>query len=300
MNTNPERVDVYRRITDQIIAAIERGAENWEMPWHKSSVVPSNAATGKAYRGINILNLWATASHKNYRSGLWATYAQWQELGAQVRKGEKAALVVFWKFNDKPEETEEEQEQDIRKKGPLARGYNVFNADQVDGFTVPDLPTLPATERIETADRFFAGLHADVRHGGGRAFYNPAGDFIQMPPFEIFKESTAYYATLAHESIHWVGASHRLNRDMKGRFGTEAYAAEELVAELGAAFLCADLGLANEPRPDHAAYVQNWLKVLRNDTRAIFTAASKAQAAADWLHSFEPAAHSSDLTESAA
>ena len=283
-----------------LLRLLSEAQRNGEMPWHKSSVIPSSAATGKAYRGINILNLWATATHKNYRSGLWATYAQWKEIGAQVRKGEKAALVVFWKFNDKPEETEEEQEQDTRKKGPLVRGYSVFNADQVDGFTVPESPILPASERIETADQFFAGLHADVRHGGSRAFYNPAGDFIQMPPFEIFKETAAYYSTLAHESIHWAGASHRLNRDLKARFGTEAYAAEELVAELGAAFLCADLGLANEPRPDHAAYVQNWLKVLRNDTGAIFTASSKAQAAADWLHSLPPVANSSDFIAPAA
>jgi hypothetical protein len=135
--------------------------------------------------------------------------AQWKELGAQVRKGEKSALVVFWKFNDKPEETEEEDEQDLKKRGPLVRGYNVFNADQVDGFTLPELPILPADERIQSADRFFNGLHADIRQGGARAFYSPAGDFIQMPPFEIFKEPTAYYATLAHESIHWVGASQR-------------------------------------------------------------------------------------------
>jgi antirestriction protein ArdC len=205
---------------------------------------------------------------------------------------------VFWKFNDKPGETEEEDEQDLKKRGPLVRGYNAFNADQVDGFTLPELPILPAAERMQSADRFFTGLNADIRNGGARAFYSPAGDFIQMPPFEIFKEPTAYYATLAHESVHWVGGSQRLNRDLKGRFGTEAYAAEELVAELGAAFLCADLGLSSEPRPDHAAYVQNWLKVLRNDTRAIFTASSRAQAAADWLHSLQPVAASPALAAS--
>jgi antirestriction protein ArdC len=140
---------------------------------------------------------------------------------------------------------------------------------------------------MESADRFFSGLKADVRNEGARAFCSPAGDFIQVPPFEIFKEPTAYYATLAHESVHWAGASQRLNRDLKGRFGTEAYAVEELVAELGAAFLCSDLGLSSEPRPDHAAYVQDWLKVLRNDTRAIFTASSKARAAADWLNALQ-------------
>ena len=254
----------------------------------EAKTIPVNAATGKPYRGVNVLTLWAIAAQHNYRSGIWATYARWLELGAQVRKGEKSAFIVFWKFRDQAAETEDEQgeEEPATKCGPIARGYNVFNADQVDGFVLPDLPTLPPTQRIEAADRFFAGLNADLRHSGSRAFYSPAGDFIQLPEFGAFKEANAYYATLAHESIHWTAAPHRLHRDLKNRFGTEAYAAEELIAELGAAFLCADLGLANEPRPDHAAYVQTWLKALRNDSRAIFTAASKAQAAADWLHSF--------------
>lgn len=284
MKTQQERADVYQKVTDQIIAAIEQGVDAWHMPWHHSATTPKNAVTGKAYRGVNVLSLWATASSNHYRSGIWATYAQWQELGAQVRKGEKSAFIVFWKFPHTAEETEEGEESENRR-GPIAYGYNVFNADQVDGYSLPDIPVLPPTERIESADRFFAALNADVRHGGGRAYYNKTEDFIQLPPFEVFKEATAYYATFAHECIHWVGASHRLNRDLKGRFGDEAYAAEELVAELGAAFLCADLNVENQPRPDHAAYIQNWVKVLRNDKHAIFTAASKAQSAADWLHS---------------
>ncbi len=286
MKTQQERADVYQRVTDQIIEAIERGADAWQMPWHQSTVIPHNALTGKPYRGVNILSLWAIATANNYHSGIWATYAQWQELGAQVRKGEKSACIVFWKFRNSAEETETGEEEDDKKHGPIARGYNVFNADQVDGFLLPEVPTLPPTERIESADRFFAKLPADLRHGGNRAYYSPREDFIQLPPFAVFKEAASYYAILGHEYIHWVGAPHRLHRDLKGRFGDHSYAAEELIAELGAAFLCADLGLANEPRPDHAAYVQNWLTVLQQDNRAIFTAASKAQAAADWLHSF--------------
>ena len=292
MKTQQERADVYQKVTDQIIAAIEQGVDAWQMPWHRSATTPTNALTGKAYRGVNVLSLWATAASNNYRSGISATYAQWQELGAQVRKGEKSAFIVFWKFPNRVEETEESEEEENRR-GPIARGYNVFNADQVDGYSLPDVPALPPTERIESADRFFAALNADVRHGGARAYYNKTEDFIQMPPFDVFKESAVYYATLAHESIHWVGALHRLNRDLKGRFGDESYAAEELVAELGAAFLCADLNVDNQPRPDHAAYVQNWLKVLRDDKRAIFTAASKAQTAADWLHSLQATASTS-------
>ena len=295
-----ERADVYQKVTDQIISAIEQGVDAWQMPWHRSATTPTNALTGKAYRGVNVLSLWTTAASSNYRSGIWATYAQWNQLGAQVRKGEKAAFIMFWKFPNRAEEAEEGEEDDNRR-GPIARGYNVFNADQVDGYSLPNIPVLPPTERIESADRFFAALNADVRHGGARAYYSKTEDFIQLPPFDVFKEAAAYYATFAHESIHWTGAPHRLNRDLKGRFGDESYAAEELVAELGAAFLCADLNVENRPRPDHAAYVQNWLKVLRNDKRAIFTAASKAQAAADWLHSLHPVATASThLTEYAA
>ena len=279
-----ERQDVYQRVTTQIIEAIEQGVDAWQMPWHRHATTPRNALTGKSYRGINILSLWATAAALNYRSGIWATYAQWTELGAQVRKGEKSTLIVFWKFRNEESETEESEEQQPKRNGCIARGYNVFNADQVEGYALPEVPTLPEGERVELADSFFDSLHADIRHGGGRAYYSKQDDYIQLPPFSAFQESAAYYATLAHESIHWTGAVQRVNRDLTGRFGNEAYAAEELVAELGAAFLCADLGISSKPRPDHAAYVQNWLSVLRNDSRAIFTAASKAQAAADWLH----------------
>jgi antirestriction protein ArdC len=165
----------------------------------------------------------------------------------------------------------------------LARGYSVFNVAQVDGYNPPKVPELSAGERIEQAEGFFSALGADIRHGGDRAYFCPDTDHIQMPLFEVFKDPAAYYAVLAHEATHWSGAKHRLNRQLEGRFHEQAYAAEELVAELGAAFLCADLGLANEPRPDHAAYVATWIKVLKNDRRAIFTAASRAQEAVDWM-----------------
>jgi antirestriction protein ArdC len=296
--TKHERADVYERVTNQIIKAIEDGAGEWLMPWHKLTAANSvsvNAVSRKPYRGVNVLALWATAIEKGYRSSVWATYAQWQQLGAQVRRGEESAFVVFWKFDrstDVQDASADADERNDRRASILARGYHVFNAEQVDGFLLPPLPELPEVERNEAAERFFAKLGADIRHGGQRAFYSPAHDYIQLPPFALFKETAAYYATLGHECVHWSGARHRLNRDLKGRFGEEAYAAEELVAELGAAFLCAHLGIANEPRSDHAAYVQNWLSVLRNDKRAIFTAASKAQAAVDWLHDRQLKAYS--------
>jgi antirestriction protein ArdC len=147
------------------------------------------------------------------------------------------------------------------------------------------VPDLPESERIQAAEHFFAALGADIRHGGDAAFYRPDGDFIQLPRFEAFREGAGYYSTLAHESTHWSGAESRLNRDIKNRFGSSAYAAEELIAELGAAFLCSALKLSNEPRTDHAAYIANWLELLRRDKRAIFAAASKAQQAVDWMQS---------------
>ena len=282
------RADIYQRITDRIVEAIEAGAGEWRMPWHSGAngsapVLPINAASGKPYRGVNTVVLWATAQAEAYPSAVWATYRQWAELGAQVRKGEKSSPVVFWKISDREQQEDAEDQEDGRRSRVFARGYSVFNAAQVDGYQAPALPILPEIERVEHAEAFFAATGLDIRHGGNRAFYRPAEDHIQMPPFEMFREAVAYYATLAHEATHATGHADRCARDLKGRFGDEAYAAEELIAELGAAFLCADLALAPEPRPDHAAYVASWLKVLRGDKRAIFTAAANAQKAADWL-----------------
>lgn len=288
--------DIYQTVTDRIVAAIEAGAGEWRMPWHgepgaSAAVLPVNAVTKKPYRGVNVLNLWIAAQAAGYPAGIWATYKQWQDLGAQVRKGERATLIVFWKvFENDADEDDADHEDGGEETGHerrrfMARGYHVFNCAQVDGYEAPALPASPEEpERIETAEAFFAGLGADIRHGGNRAFYAPGPDFVQMPPFPAFREPAAYYATLAHEATHWTGHARRCNRDLKGRFGSDSYAAEELVAELGAAFLCATLGLASEPRPDHAAYIASWLKVLKQDKRAIFTAAGKAQEAADWMH----------------
>jgi antirestriction protein ArdC len=169
----------------------------------------------------------------------------------------------------------------------MARCYPVFNADQVDGFLTPTSPEPLADERNQNAEAFFGNIGTTVRHGGDQAFYSPSTDHIQMPVFEAFHSATAYYSTLAHEIVHYTGGPHRLNRDVGNRFGSEAYAAEELV-ELGAAFICGELGLGSEPRPDHAAYLQTWLKVLRGNRRAIFTAASHAQQAVDFLHNLQP------------
>ena len=291
----PSHTDIYTRITNQIIASIEAGADAFQMPWHSDGLCagrPVNAASGKAYRGVNVLALWCAAAESGYSSDQWATYKQWAESGKQVKKGEKSSSIVFWKMLDQGEpDAQADADEQGGSRRMVARGYNVFNAEQIDGFQAPVIAPRTDIARVQEADEFFNALGADIRHGGGRAFYRSSTDHIQMPPFEVFRNTVAYYSTLAHEVTHWTGAKARLDRDLKNRFGSEAYAAEELVAELGAAFLCADLGLANEPRPDHAAYVANWLKVLKDDKRAIFTAAAKAQQAATFAHDLQPQPH---------
>ena len=283
--TATEKRDVYRKVTDAIINSIEQGVGTWRMPWHTSgryAFSPINATSKKAYRGINTVCLWAAAQAKGYERGEWATYQQWQDKGAQVRKGEKSTLVVFWKFaNDSSESQEGETSHSSRLL--FTRGYSVFNASQVDGYTLTADSEMPMPERIAHAETFFQTIRAEVRHGGNQAYYAPATDHIQMPPFPAFRDNLSYYSTLAHETTHWTASTSRCDRQLGKRFGDSAYAAEELIAELGAAFTCAHLGLSTQPREDHAQYINSWLKVLKADSRAIFTAASKAQQATDWM-----------------
>lgn len=284
--TMTEKKDIFQRVTDAIVKAIEEGAGSYRMPWRTSggfSNSPINAVSKRPYRGINILVLWAEAQEKGYNSGTWATYKQWKELGAQVKKGEKSTSVVFWKFFDREEETTTASEEKKSRHIPMARDYWVFNAQQVDGYTMPEQPKESRAERMAEADAFFQAAGIEVKPGGNRAFYQPSTDSVHMPAFDAFKEPLFYYSVLSHESTHYTGAPDRLNRDLTGRFGSESYAVEELIAELGAAFLCSELGLPTDPREDHAPYIASWLRVLKNDKRAIFTAAAKAQEAADWL-----------------
>lgn len=282
------QTDLYEKITASIVEAIEAGCGKFEMPWHTFGSLPSNAANKRRYRGINVLVLWAAASQRGYKTQLWATYQQWRELGAQVRQGEKSTAVVFWKFygddNDsEPENTEDETAMNSRKHC-FARAYHVFNADQVDVFSIPEVPALPEAQRIQQAEDFFRHTGARIIETGMRASYDSNADEIHMPPFSLFKKADYFYSTLAHETIHFSGHVCRCNRQLGNRFGSELYAAEELVAELGSAFLSAELQLETEPRTDNAPYIENWLKVLKNDKRAIFTAAGKAQQAVDWIN----------------
>jgi antirestriction protein ArdC len=295
-----QRKDVYTRITSEIIAAIERGAGPFNMPWHHdgSSVSrPINLASQKPYRGINVVALWAAADRSGYSKGLWGTYRQWQAQNAQVRKGVCGSTVVLWKQSFSTDDQADNTDDDAKPQRPFfAQAFTVFNVEQVDGYTTPTRPQLDSTERLEQADKFINNLNINCVFGGDGASYNIRTDTVHMPSFAQFKSAEAYAATYIHECGHASGASHRLNRDLSGSFGSERYAAEEICAELLSSFILADLGIANEPRPDHAAYIESWLKKLRTDPRAIFTAASKAQIAADWMHACQVPADATALS----
>ena len=280
-----------------MIQAIEHGvATNGEMPWRTSNCFqhPINVATGQRYQGINILSLWAVAEYHSYPEAIWGTYLQWQQAGRQVAAGQRSTLGVFWKKIDEASSDDDHEDGDDSRNGQktrrIAKAFGLFNVAQLVGYEPPPEPPLPPEhQRVENAEVFFAALGADIRHGGNRAFYRSTSDHIQMPPFASFIDPLNYYSVLSHEATHWSGAPSRLARDLKGRFGTESYAFEELVAELGAAFIAADLGLSPNARPENASYIDNWLKVLKSDKHAIFTASRLAQEAVDYLHGKQPA-----------
>lgn len=285
------RIDLYTRVTNAIITDLENGVRPWLRPWsagHAAGPITRPLrAGGQPYKGINVLMLWASAMTHNFTCPIWMTFKQAKELNASIRKGSKGSLVVYADHITRTETTGDgvEQERDIY----FMKGYTVFNAEQIEGlpphFYAASAPRLDPAHRIETADRFFTSTGADIRNGGDQAYYSPGGDFVQMPPFEYFTDAESYCATLAHELTHWTKHPSRLDRNFGRRtFGDEAYAREELVAEIGAAFLCCDLGITPEPRDDHAAYLAHWLKVLKEDKRAIFQAAAHAQRAVDFLH----------------
>lgn len=290
------KADVYTRVTDKIIASLESGVRPWLKPWsveHAAGKISRPLrANGIPYQGVNVLLLWSEAIEKGYVAPLWMTFKQAADLGAHVRKGEHGSLVVYADTIHK-KETDEKTGDDIEKIIPFMKAYTVFNVEQIEGlpehyYAKPADP-LPVSQRLDHADRFFQNTAATIKHGGNRAFYAIGQDYIQMPPFEAFKDPESYAATLAHELTHWTRHPSRLDRDFgRKQWGDEGYAREELVAELGSAFICADLGITPETRDDHAAYIANWLEVLKNDKRFIFTAASHAQKAADYLHSLQP------------
>lgn len=288
---------LYAQVTQAIPADLDAAdPSSWVCPWHRTTGgLPANATTQRPYRGINILSLWCRARASGYASDRWATYRQWASLGAQVRRGETGALVVFYKdvagrnqdAADACSSTDAASDA-ARPSRFIAKASTVFNIAQVDNVPAathgPDA-TPPSTPIDPTPvfDAFVARAGARIQVGGDRAAYVPSTDTILMPPRDAFVSTDGYTATAAHELVHWTAAPHRLARDLTQRFGSRAYAAEELVAELGSAFVLAGLGLAATPHPQHAAYMANWLPLLRQDPRALFTAAARASAAADYL-----------------
>ncbi|MFZ5704927.1 MAG: ArdC family protein [Pseudomonadota bacterium] len=289
------KLDTYQQVTDSIVAAIEAGTKPWECSWtmgEGGSLVPLRA-NGQPYRGINVLLLWLAASANSYRSGRWLTFKQAQALGGKVRKGEKSTRIVFFKTLEVDADKaggdgagRGEGDEDGKRRVGMLRQYNVFNADQIDGlpsrFAPPVVELVAGKERDEAAEAAIRSCGAAIADdGGAQAYYRPDTDSIHLPAFDRFNSVGGYLATMAHEVMHWTGAPSRLARFKAGKVATAEYAFEELVAEIGAAFICARLGIAGEHIDNHAAYVEHWLKALKNDKRAIFRAASLAQAAAD-------------------
>lgn len=267
---------IYTRITHEIVADLERGLAPWVKPWTGSAdPIPHNAATGRRYRGINHLLLGMRCYALGFRTNGWLTYRQARDLGGHVRKGEHGTTVVYYQ---PVEQTDEEE-----KKWAVLRAFTVFNLDQTEGLEalLPSDDVEIPWEPLAEAERVITESGADVRHQGDKAFYAPSRDCVVMPTKSAFETANGYYATALHELSHWTGHKSRLGRDLTGRFGSEAYAAEELIAELSAAFLCDHCRIPS--RLQHSAYIAGWLKVLNDDHRAIFTAASHAQKAADYL-----------------
>lgn len=284
------RVSVYEAVTAQIVAAIEAGAGTCKMPWHSgvvSMATPVNATTEMPYHGVNVVALWAQAAMKHYISGYWASYQQWRKLGAQVRGGERGSLVIFYKKLEEAMAGETSDQTELSRF--VIRSSHVFNADQVEGWQIPQPSRLSQVEINEQIEAFVSATKADIRHGAPVACYRRRGDYIDMPALEQFigtstsSPTEAYYAVKLHELVHWTGAPHRIDRRFGKRFGDWDYAFEELIAELGAAFLCSAFRIVNEPRPDHAAYISSWLEILDRDHKAVFTAAAQAQQAVTYL-----------------
>lgn len=289
------RVDVYTRVTDRIVAQLEQGVRPWTRPWNAEHaagrITRPLRCNGEAYNGINVLMLWDSADSQGFACPIWMTFQQAKQLGGFVRKGEHGSPVVYASSFKKTDTNDagEEVDQEI----PFLKEYTVFNVEQVEG--LPDrfyqTQQQPNTsiERIAHADEFFRNTQAVIQEGGNQAFYSISKDFIRMPKLETFRDAESHAATLAHELTHWTRHGSRLDRDLgRKRFGDAGYAMEELVAELGSAFLCADLSLTPEDRDDHAAYIDGWLKILKEDKRAVFSAASHASKAVEFLHSLQP------------
>lgn len=271
----------YEHITAAILAALDNGTPAWRRPWRTlraagAATMPRNAATGRSYRGINVpLLLCAPYADQRY-----LTFKQALDLGGNVRKGEHGQHVTFWKQSSYTARDADGKE--VTRRSLILKLYTVFNVAQCDGLDLPSCEPMPKTDVPELMRTVYDATGAQVIHGGDRACYQPTFDRIALPIVSAFESPDAYAATAFHELGHWTGAPSRLARDLSGRFKTRAYAAEELVAELTSAYLCAQYGI-NQSLDHHASYIASWRELLTDDPRAVVTAASKAQAAADFI-----------------
>jgi antirestriction protein ArdC len=275
---------LYTKVTDQILSLLENNHIPWIKPWSSTAGrnTPCNAVSNRAYSGVNTLLLWTTAL-KGYDLPRFITFGQARRLGGSVKKGEHGYKIYFVKQMTKPKE---EHSDEVPATFTMLREYTVFNVQQCEG--LPDnIVQPPPPKRInqerrhELADYFLSATRADIREGAGEAYYHPTSDYVSLPGWSQFHGRDAFYNVAFHELTHWTGHSKRLDRQLKNRFGSQHYAAEELIAELGAAFLCSEFGFDTTTR--NAAYIQNWIELLRSDNRALFTAASQASKAADYL-----------------
>ncbi|MDC5711133.1 ArdC family protein [Vibrio europaeus] len=277
------KIDFYQTVTDQIIEALEAGVKPWACPWDRThdSGIPSNASTGSFYNGMNIMLLWMSAARNSFSSSSWVTAKQAIDLGGWIRKGEKGTRIFFYKMVKK---RDSEDENDTY---PMLKTFFVFNTDQVENVDFgkeQDFEPNENVKRLEHAEAFIDNTGANISYGGQKAFYRPSTDEIVIPEPSRFRSTADLYATICHELVHYTGHRSRLDRDIKGEFGSKDYAFEELVAELGSAFLMASLGIDGEVQ--HESYIANWLEALKNDKKFVFKASSLASKAHKYLTDF--------------
>ena len=294
---NETKVDVYTKVTNKIIEELEKGVKPWIKPWNGEHAAGRISRplrhNGLPYNGINVIMLWSEAIDNGYNAPIWMTFKQAQELGGHVKKGEHGSMVVYANAITKTEENPDTGEED-ETRIPFLKGYSVFNAEQIEGlpehyYALANDEKLEEFQRIEYLEQFVKNLEINLKHGGNKAFYRIDEDTITLPPFEVFREPEDYYSTLLHEACHSTRHPSRLDRDFgRKRWGDEGYAMEELVAELGSAFLGADLGLKPNLLESHASYIESWLEVLKKDKKAIFTASGHASRAAELLKNKQP------------
>jgi antirestriction protein ArdC len=296
-----QRASLYDEVTNRIIAELEAGRFPWAQPWDAALAgpkpgLPRNAVSGRPYSGVNILILWGEVIARSYPSQRWLTFKQALDAGGSVRKGEKGVTVVYAdRFTPEAEKERATQAGEDARAVPFLKRFTVFNVAQCDGLRedlAGDPVALPKRELVPAAEELIAATGADVRIGGPQAYYAPGPDYVAVPPQQAFFNQINFYRTALHELTHWTGHASRLARDFSGAFGSDKYAREELVAEMGSAFLCASLGIV--PTVRHADYLAGWLEVLRGDNRAIFRAASAASRAADHLLGLRDRARESD------